>query len=110
MLRHGLRGRTEIPCPFCKEGKVECLYTPGVTTERVSKTATFGSTRSIRRTKEKYEIVAGCQKCGRPKKDIKRALREGTPEDRKRKRERVKEVMKLREELRKDRGVTDDPA
>ena len=63
-------------CPFCEKKCVEVLYTP----PRVDRVATRGSGKNgttLVRTAEKYEVLADCPNCGKPKKDIEKVLREG---------------------------------
>lgn len=90
-----------IECPFCKKISVEALYYPPITKTKVSRTSAK-SDRVFWKTKEKYEIISDCSNCGKSKREVKKAIKEGTPEEKRRKRERYKEVMKLKEELKNE--------
>ena len=68
----------EIECPFCKE-KIKVLYKPSMLQFKVSRVAAK-TARVPYRTKEKYEVLVDkCPKCGKTKKQIKKALEEGIP-------------------------------
>jgi DNA-directed RNA polymerase subunit RPC12/RpoP/rubredoxin len=67
----------EIECPFCK-AKIKVLYKPSMMRFTNSSSASAGTKRKAFRTPEKYEILADkCPNCGKSKKEIERALREG---------------------------------
>lgn len=88
----------KINCPFCNQQVVDTIYYPPVTQISVSRAAGRTAKRFYT-TQEKYEIISDCSNCGKTKSEIKRALKEGTPEDKERRKKRYEEIMKLREEM-----------
>lgn len=68
-----------IECPFCKVGKIKVLYKPSMLQFKVSRIAA-GTKRTPYRTHEKYELLVDkCPECGKTKKQIETALKEGIP-------------------------------
>jgi 2-iminoacetate synthase ThiH len=66
-----------IKCPFCEQGDITTVHIPGM---MVSKRAYASSnTKTISYfTGEKYEIVSEkCPNCGKSKKEIEKALKQG---------------------------------
>jgi hypothetical protein len=53
-----------IECPFCHEKTINAIYYPSVLQTSVSRAAGRTVTKFYR-TKEKYEIISGCSKCGK---------------------------------------------
>ena len=89
-------------CPFCDKGKIEVMVRPASYSIRRSYGAGKGSIPQL--TKEESTIVSEkCPNCGKIKKEIIRAYKEGTSKDKKRRKERIAEVLRLREELRNAR-------
>ncbi|MCM8808451.1 MAG: hypothetical protein NC926_11060, partial [Candidatus Omnitrophica bacterium] len=59
----------------------------------VSRSAAKGSVTKFYRTKEKYEVLSDCEKCGKNAKEIEKALKDGIkdPEKEKKIEERLKQ-------------------
>lgn len=69
----------DIECPFCKKGKIKVLYKPSMLRFKVSRIAA-GTKRIPYRTQEKYELLVDkCPNCGKTKRQIEKALKEGIP-------------------------------
>jgi transcription elongation factor Elf1 len=66
----------ELVCPFCGKGKISCLYFPSVWSEKRSLTATFGSRRKLKKSKESWIIQSGCNVCGKSKEEVEKKLKE----------------------------------
>ncbi len=67
--------KIEVSCPFC--GKpVKALHRPSLIREK-KKASWGGCKKSFIRDKEILEIVEDCSNCGKTKKEIERALKEG---------------------------------
>ena len=64
----------EIICPFCKKGK--CRAIKQEETIRPFK-GPWGGKPAMRRTPERIEILSCCDKCGKTKEEIQKALRHG---------------------------------
>jgi hypothetical protein len=63
-------------CPFCK-ANIKTLYKPSVIQFSISRISAKTS-RVPYRTREKYEILVDkCPNCGKSKKEIEKALKEG---------------------------------
>jgi hypothetical protein len=69
-------GYEEISCPFCDKGRIKALHIPSVWSEKVKKTATFGSTKKLSKSPDILIIQSGCNVCGKSQKDIEKALKE----------------------------------
>ena len=68
----------EIECPFCK-AKIKVLFKPSMLQFHISRVSAK-TARVPYRTREKYEILVNkCPNCGKTKKEIEKALREGVP-------------------------------
>ena len=93
--------KTEIKCPFCNKGEIICLYTPSFWQEKRSITATFGSRRQLKKSKEKYEVQSDCPKCGKKAKEIQKILNEGKEDTEKEKKifERLKAQGIIKDEM-----------
>jgi len=83
----------EIKCPFCGYEKIKANFYPSVLQAAVSRSAAKGSVTKFYRTKEKYEILSDCEKCGKKAKEIQKAFNEGSKDIEKEKKvqERLKE-------------------
>lgn len=66
-----------ISCPFCKEQTVKVLHQPFVVTKSLSKSR-FGA-GGPRYSKEKTDVLSGCEKCGKTLKDIEDVLNDDKP-------------------------------
>lgn len=92
---HELRGKPEIinlECPFCKKEAVKAIYYPPVLQAATSSSAAAGRKTKFYRTKEKYEIISDCKNCEKSKKEIEKALKEGSKIDFKKKIEELKKA------------------
>jgi formate dehydrogenase assembly factor FdhD len=65
----------ELLCPFCEKGKIIALHFPSVWTEKRSLTATFGSRKNKRKTRETWVTQSGCSVCGKTKEEVEKELR-----------------------------------
>lgn len=84
-----------LECPFCKKEAVKVIYYPPVLQSSTSRSASKGSRTKLYHTKERYEIVSGCSNCGKNKKEIMKAFREGTKEEKERRKKRLEELKKI---------------
>jgi sarcosine oxidase delta subunit len=66
-----------IKCPFCENGDITTLYTPGMMITKYGRASS--NKKAINYFKdEKYEIVSEkCPNCGKSKKEIENALKHG---------------------------------
>jgi hypothetical protein len=71
------REETTIECPFCSEKTVRAVCFPPTTKIRRSRSASAGTKIHIYKISEKYLVVSDCSNCGKTKKEIERALKEG---------------------------------
>lgn len=92
--------KRNMVCPFCNHEGVESLYTPPYINLVVKRDATGAKTKRVK-ISEKYEIISGCSNCGKTKKEINKALKEGTPEQKAKRKKRYKELDELRLMLQK---------
>ena len=77
MPEYSTRITQEVECPFCK-AKISVLYKPSMIRFTSSSSASAGTKRKAFRTQEKYEIIPDkCPNCGKSKKEIEKALKEG---------------------------------
>lgn len=67
----------DFECPFCKQKTIKVIHTPEIYTTQRTKAA--GKYKSIPKlSPEKNEIVSEkCSNCGKSKKEIQKALKEG---------------------------------
>jgi hypothetical protein len=65
----------ESTCPFCEKGKITALHFPSVKQEKRSITATFGSRRLIRKSKDVWIIQSGCNICGKSQEEVEKELK-----------------------------------
>lgn len=81
-----------IKCPFCKEGEIKISYTP----ERyTTQTIIVGSNRKTipKLIPAQQEVLSDkCPKCGKTKKELQKALKEGVKPSRKEVIKRMKEA------------------
>ena len=59
-------------CPFCHKLTIKILHIPFVSNTFKSRSRAGG--RVTRYQKEKYNVLSGCDLCGKSKKEIERAL------------------------------------
>lgn len=79
-----------LECPFCKKKAVKAVYHPPILQAKTSRISA-GAKTTFYRTREKYEIISGCSNCGKSKKEVSKALKEGGKRD---KRKRLEELRK----------------
>ncbi len=77
-----------LKCPFCST-EITVYFQPSMFQTSKSHSAAAGTKTSFYKTKEKYEVLEDCPNCGKPKKEIQKALIEGVPK------------LKSKEELKK---------
>ena len=71
-----LKEETKQKCPFCNIGDIEVIIFPS--TKKYQKGPWGGSKASIVRTQERIIIISDkCPNCGKTKKEIEKALKEG---------------------------------
>jgi len=94
-----------VECPFCHKEGVETMYHPASVAANVTRSAVAKATRFYK-VPEKYEVLNGCKFCGKTKKEIIKAIKDGVPQDREKIRKRQEELKKIIEELKKERETT----
>ncbi|MFH1473849.1 MAG: hypothetical protein ABIE55_03045 [Candidatus Aenigmatarchaeota archaeon] len=68
----------KIECPFCKKGEISVHYRPSMRRFSSSSSASAGTKRKAYFTPEKHTVLSEkCPNCGKSKKEIERALKEG---------------------------------
>lgn len=67
--------KIEVDCPFCGKA-VKALHRPSLIREK-KKASWGGCKKSFVRDEEVLEIVEDCANCGKSKKDIENALKQG---------------------------------
>ena len=61
-----------LNCPFCNKSTIRILHQPFVVRKSMSKSR-FGA-GGPRYTKERFEVLSGCELCGKSKKEVQTAL------------------------------------
>ena len=64
-----------INCPFCSKLTITILHIPLTVSKVSSRCRAGGTTKKVQ--KEKYDILSGCEACGKSKKEVEKALNEG---------------------------------
>jgi transcription elongation factor Elf1 len=59
-------------CPFCGKETIKILHQPFVARKSMSKSR-FGTGGPVY-TKEKFEVLSGCEACGKSQKEVAKAL------------------------------------
>lgn len=90
------------PCPFCEKETIEVLTWPGHTEIKTSRSAVAKSRTFVRKPGGFELLSKKCSNCGKTATEIRKAWKEGTPQDKERRKKRYLEVMKLKEELEKE--------
>jgi hypothetical protein len=93
----------EIPCPFCVIGKISCNHMPSVWGEKRTGRSSLGSGKRITKSSEQWDIQSNCPNCGKTALEIKRALKEGVPPDKKKLKKRFEDIQRLKEEMKRER-------
>lgn len=71
-----MRGEpTELACPFCDKGKIQCHYIAGVFQEKRHVTATFGARKERKKSSDIWLIQSGCSICGKTLEEVEKELR-----------------------------------
>ena len=65
----------EMPCPYCDKGKIKCWWIPSSWSMTSKKTATFGTTKRLRKSSEIWLIQSGCSICGKSKEEVEKELK-----------------------------------
>lgn len=63
----------ELDCPFCNKGKIKVLHLPFISRTSMGKCRAGRGGKVF--SKERYEILAGCSNCGKPKKEIEKVFK-----------------------------------
>lgn len=63
-------------CPFCGKLTISILHIPFVANTFTSKCRAGG--RNTVYQKERYDVLSGCEACGKSQKEIEKALNEGS--------------------------------
>jgi len=66
-----------IKCPFCEKETISAIFIPSIFEAHSSRSSASGSKTTFYQTKEKYEINSGCSNCGKSKKEVEKAMKEG---------------------------------
>lgn len=90
-----------LECPFCEKKTIKAIHYPAILQVAVSRSAASGSKTKFYRTKEKYEILSGCSKCRKSKKEVEKAVEEGVKSAEKERKimERLKKQGLLKKEI-----------
>lgn len=88
-------------CPFCEKEVLEIMWWPGHTAASVSRSAVAKSTKWAKKPEGHILLSEKCPNCGKSKKEIERAWKEGPPQDSEKLKKRREELDKLFKELRK---------
>jgi len=64
-----------IPCPFCGEGRIQCLYFPGAWSEKRTGRSSLGKGVSITKSSETWIIQSDCSNCGKSADEIEKELK-----------------------------------
>ena len=64
-----------IECPFCGKMTITILHIPFVTNTFTSKCRAGGKNTIIQ--KERFDVLSGCEACGKSKKEVEKALNKG---------------------------------
>ena len=83
----------KIECPFCDEYVIDVSYTPSMRTESRQSFGRSHTKSVVTRSKEKYEVLEDCPKCGVSASKIEKVLNSGQ-DYKKPSRESVLERMK----------------
>ena len=94
-----------LECPFCHKEGVEAMYHPASIAAHTSRSAVAKATR-FHKVPEKYEVLNDCKFCGKTKKEIIKAMKDGVPQDKERMKKRREELRKMMEDLKKEREST----
>lgn len=65
----------QLPCPFCKDGLINCMYVPSVWGEKRGGRTSLGSGKRITKSREQWIIQSGCSKCGKSQEEVEKELR-----------------------------------
>lgn len=72
-----MRGEhTELSCPFCDKGIIQCLYIPGAVSVKRSGTRSLPGKTSKHKSSEIWMINSGCSVCGKSKEEVEKKLKE----------------------------------
>jgi hypothetical protein len=61
-----------VNCPFCDRLTIHIIHQPFVARKSMSKSR-FGAGGPVY-TKERFEVISGCEVCGKSKKEVQAAL------------------------------------
>jgi len=90
-------------CPFCEQEVLEILWWPSHTAANVSRSAIAKNTTWSKKPEGHILLSEKCPNCGKTKKEIEKAWKEGSTNKKIDFKKRHEEIMKLREELKKER-------
>ena len=76
-------------CPFCGKLAIKILHIPFVTNKFASGCRAGGKRTFVQ--EEKYDVISGCEACGKSKKEVEKALNEGEEISHK---ERIRRIKK----------------
>ena len=93
------------PCPFCGENVLEILWWPGHTAASVSRSAIAKSTRWSKKPEGHVLFSESCPNCGKTKKEIEKAWKEGIEDKKIDYKKRYQDLIKLKDELKKERAT-----
>lgn len=89
-----------IECPFCHKKTIKAIHYPPV----LQTTTSHAAGRSVTRyyyTKDRIEVISGCSNCGKSKKEVEKALKEGVKNTERERKiiERLKKQGLLKKEI-----------
>jgi ribosomal protein S27AE len=99
--------RIKEMCPFCEQNVLEILWWPGHTAASVSRSAIAKATRWHKKDEGHVLLSEVCPNCGKSKREIEKAWKDGPPKNEQKLKKRFEEVMKLREEMKRERERND---
>jgi len=82
-------------CPFCEQEILEILWWPSHKAARVSRSAIAKNTTWRRKSEGHVLLSEKCPNCGKTKKDIERAWKEGVTSKKVDYKKRIEELKKL---------------
>lgn len=90
-------------CPFCEKEVLEILWWPSHKATTISRSAVAKSTTFRKKPEGHVLLSKKCPNCSKTAKEIENAWKKGTPKDKEKMKKRYEEIMKLKEELRRER-------
>lgn len=83
-----MKNETMTNCPFCNKETIKILHQPFIVRKSMSKSR-FGAGGPVY-TKERFDVLSGCDACGKSQKEVQKALDGGEERSHEEKIERLK--------------------